>query len=148
MKKCSCCNQEKEEFEFTNRKIAKDGLNSSCRECTKLRTKKHYKCNKKYYRDKAQKRQIRIKEYIHSIKGKSKCSNCEEKDIVCLDFHHINRDKDIEIAKIPNMGWSIERVNKELNKCKILCANCHRKLHRDLDYNTGINPLATNQSKG
>ena len=48
-------------------------------------------------------------------------------DVACLDFHHL-RDKEFNIAnEIKNL--SIDNLKKEIDKCIVLCANCHRKLH-------------------
>lgn len=48
-------------------------------------------------------------------------------DIACLDFHHL-KDKEFNISnEIRNL--SIENLKKEINKCVVLCSNCHRKLH-------------------
>lgn len=46
-----------------------------------------------------------------------------------LDFHHI-ADKDIEIGKI--YLSSLKRLAIEINKCLVLCRNCHARYHRGL----------------
>ena len=46
-----------------------------------------------------------------------------------LDFHHINpEEKDNTIAYMIKSS-SIEKLIEEVNKCKLLCANCHREFH-------------------
>ena len=46
-----------------------------------------------------------------------------------LDFHHINpEEKDNTIAHMIKFS-SIEKLIEEVNKCKLLCANCHREFH-------------------
>ena len=56
-----------------------------------------------------------------SICGYNKCSRA-------LEFHHINPDeKDNTISNLYNYSW--EKIKKELDKCILLCANCHRELH-------------------
>ena len=132
---------EKEASEFTKRKLAKDGLHSSCRECTRKRTKKHYNENQSYYYEKARLRKMEIRKYIRKVKANAKCERCPENDYICLDFHHIDRNKDIEIAHISERGWSIERIDEELKKCIVLCANCHRKFHRQEMIDKGILPI-------
>lgn len=59
----------------------------------------------------------------------SKCSNCKLKDKDVLTFHHISKDSKYDnLSSLWHRKWSI--IEKEINKCKILCANCHMKLHR------------------
>ena len=92
-------------------------------------------CQRRHYlRNKEQrlllniKRAKEAKELVNSIKS-SGCILCEEKDIVCLDFHHLDpKIKDMSLSKACNSGWSNERILKEIKKCVILCSNCHRKV--------------------
>ncbi|MCK9429037.1 MAG: hypothetical protein M0R17_03375 [Candidatus Omnitrophica bacterium] len=49
---------------------------------------------------------------------------CGEKDIRCLEFHHL-RDKKYVISHMLNM--SLDTIKKEISKCKIMCSNCHKK---------------------
>lgn len=59
-----------------------------------------------------------------SICGYNKCNRA-------LDFHHINPDKkDNTISSLYNYSW--DNIKKELDKCILLCANCHRELHYKL----------------
>lgn len=59
------------------------------------------------------------------------CIRCGEKDVACLDFHHRNgkEDKLGHIGVIRKFGR--DRILAEIAKCDVLCANCHRKHHRD-----------------
>lgn len=58
------------------------------------------------------------------------CSRCEESDLACLDFHHRDRaTKDMDAAGMRR--FSRDRMLAEIAKCDVLCANCHRKHHRD-----------------
>lgn len=50
--------------------------------------------------------------------------------MACLEFHHKDPSKkEVTLSRAVNNGWSIERMEKEIAKCVVLCANCHRKLH-------------------
>lgn len=65
-----------------------------------------------------------------SIKSKLHCEICKENHIACLEFHHKNpKDKKFELSSAAHQGFSKEKILKEMKKCKILCSNCHRKLH-------------------
>lgn len=60
----------------------------------------------------------------------SGCTRCGEKHLATLDFHH--RDpaaKGFGIAAALGRMSSEKRLKQEIDKCDILCANCHRKLH-------------------
>jgi len=67
---------------------------------------------------------------ITKIKSEAGCSNCKEKDPVCLQFHHTDAE-----SKLASINRAIaskmrkEMLFKEIAKCIILCANCHLKLH-------------------
>lgn len=79
-------------------------------------------------------RRIKIKAWINDVKAKEGCCKCPENDPICLDFHHIGDDKEAAIStKITN--WGKEKLQKEMNKCIIICSNCHRKLHAGLIIN-------------
>ena len=56
------------------------------------------------------------------------CSQCDETDTACLDFHHC--DPSGKDGKVANMlTKSMRLAANELNKCIVVCANCHRKIH-------------------
>lgn len=72
-----------------------------------------------------------LTEWFFALKSTLACKRCGENDPGCLDFHH--RDPDAKSDALGRAiwlnGWSKERVLKEIDKCTVLCANCHRKLH-------------------
>jgi hypothetical protein len=59
----------------------------------------------------------------------NKCKNCGINDPEVLTFHHHDRDNKYDnLSSLWHRNWSI--IKKELDKCELLCANCHIKLHR------------------
>lgn len=58
-----------------------------------------------------------------------KCQKCNyNKCVYALDIHHLNPS--IKDSKFHHKGgWSRERLDKELENCILLCANCHREEH-------------------
>ena len=69
----------------------------------------------------------RKKEWLDS--QKTACIKCGEADPACLDFHHVDASKKEANLSVAVAHWSISRLQKEMAKCVMLCANCHRKLH-------------------
>lgn len=57
------------------------------------------------------------------------CKVCGEDHPRCLEFHHKNgSEKETALAN-KSGSWSMKRKMKEIEKCVVLCANCHRKYH-------------------
>ena len=70
-----------------------------------------------------------ISEEVNNYKIKKGCDHCGyNKEAVALDFHHENReDKIINVSSHWKTSWKqFEKMKKEMEKCIILCANCHR----------------------
>ena len=54
---------------------------------------------------------------------------CGEHHPACLHFHHSKGIKEKAISRAVIWGWSWERIEAEIRKCTVMCANCHAKLH-------------------
>ena len=110
---CPKCECTKHLSEFYNKR-GKKGSSSYCKECTKTQTTV---------------RQRQIKVLCLEYKGGS-CEKCGySKCIAALEFHH----KD-PAQKDPSFGnFKLRQFNdkfkEELDKCLLLCANCHREEH-------------------
>lgn len=81
-------------------------------------------------------------EFIDSFK--TACVRCGNADKRVLDFHHIDDStKLFEVASRRVAGYAKNKIKAEIDKCEILCANCHRihhweeinenKLHRPVE---------------
>lgn len=79
-----------------------------------------------------QNRRLKIKEMSVAYKGGC-CQRCGyDKYIGALEFHHLDpNEKDLTISKGGHCS-SWEKVKQELDKCILLCANCHREVHNEL----------------
>lgn len=75
---------------------------------------------------------LNFKKKAVNYKGGS-CSKCGYiKNVASLEFHHVNpAQKEIQPSKLVAKTW--EYARQELDKCVILCANCHREEHHRLD---------------
>lgn len=66
-----------------------------------------------------------MKQRLKAIKEKSGCTDCGEKNHIVLDFDHL-KDKKYNISRMIHDGFSWEAIKKEIAKCEVVCANCHR----------------------
>lgn len=97
-----------------------------------------YECSPSYSHGDSQGRQSAITAIRHSIKKQlveykgGKCEICGyDKSIWAMQFHHINpEDKDFELSTKYNNGVAdMQKLYKEVDKCRLLCANCHFEEH-------------------
>ena len=65
-----------------------------------------------------------------AYKATLQCEICGFNDPRALQFHHL-RDKVESIPVMVNRGCGWEKVLKEIEKCQVLCANCHFILHAE-----------------
>lgn len=88
-----------------------------CRECRNLAVSKRRKILK-----------LKAIEYKGGVCSKCSYSSCVE----AMEFHHLNpSEKDFGIGKIgTKKSWP--SIVKELDKCILVCANCHRELHAEI----------------
>lgn len=94
--------------------------------------KKWYAKNKKKKKEQAKKSRKRAirrnRKYVEKDKLASPCT-CGETEPCCLSYHHYNGNKEGNISDMVNRGYSLTRIQKEIDKCKIMCLNCHARLH-------------------
>lgn len=103
---------------------------SYCKDCNKARLKDHYYAKPQYYKDKKKRYTEQYREWFKSIKTELKCNRCNEDHIACLDFHHTDPSiKEYNIGKMISALIPKHIVLAEIEKCEVLCANCHRKEH-------------------
>jgi len=102
-------------------------------------------CHRKIHRlqfastkNSSRKRKREIRELLHKIKSDIGCKNCGEKDPICLDFHHTGESKKFRISQASAKSMSNEKIKSEIEKCIILCANCHLKEHNLIEDETMI----------
>jgi hypothetical protein len=55
------------------------------------------------------------------------CVDCGESDIVVLDFDHVVGKKTANVSNLIQRGASWKRIESEIAKCVVRCANCHRR---------------------
>lgn len=118
MKKCKKCLEMKQIFEFPKDKSLKEGVKNYCK-----------RCDAKRKREKSLYTKEKIKEYLG---GELICASCgyTYPTLTPFNFHHINpKEKEGIIAHMLDYRW--EKIEEELNKCILLCANCHLIEHHE-----------------
>lgn len=129
MKKCKQCGVLKPLSEYNKRSQNKDGLNTKCRQCTKANAKKHYHTNpsrKLTIMNRTKENCDKKKDYILNYLNIHPCAKCGESDIRCLEFNHL-KNKEHNIADMLRNNRSLLAIQSEIDKCEVLCANCHAK---------------------
>lgn len=108
------------------------GLQPYCKDCNNKYHKQHYINNKKIYLNKSYAYRKQKATEFRRFKSTQSCKYCGENFWACLDFHHRNRKtKKFKINDICRGEVSDKILKKELEKCDVVCANCHRKLHNN-----------------
>lgn len=61
------------------------------------------------------------------------CNRCKQQfDSVCYDLHHLDPlEKDFTIGE--NMLVGKDKFETEVKKCVLLCSNCHRMVHKEIN---------------
>ena len=74
-------------------------------------------------------RRYRIKKLLVEYKG-NKCKICGyDKCLSALEFHHLEpENKDFTISYNTKYN-NLDALKKEVDKCILVCANCHREIH-------------------
>ena len=111
-KKCSKCAVEKTQDQFYSRKGRKDSY-SYCKDCFN-----------RYCMDRWKSRKLEV---VNEMGGC--CSRCGyNKSMSALELHHLDKtSKEYEWSKMRMLSES--KLKKELSKCILVCANCHREIH-------------------
>lgn len=153
MNKCQNCDTETSNPRFCSRSCSailtgkehpRRQRTKKCKFCSSLITSDKTFCSKECYTNGRSKRKAskpvgyaklknfrtRLKYQCVEYKG-GKCFICSyDKCIKALEFHHLDpTQKDFSISTISK---SFETVKSELDKCVLLCANCHREVHAGL----------------
>lgn len=116
IKTCTKCKQNKDKSEFKYR--AKNRLHSWCRECMdRLSLSRHTA--------------VRHKTKMEAVQYKGgRCSKCGGVfHPAVFDFHH-EGDKNKIIGRYLHYG--IDKIKDELDKCILVCSNCHRLIHWEM----------------
>jgi hypothetical protein len=125
IKTCNHCQESKHLEKFPKHKKRKDGTWYRRRMCNPC-----YNLTKEFYR---QEKRNWFKNYKESLS----CSCCgyskkthKHFSTWALEFHHHDKNKSYNVGNMINQGgYALSTIQKEIDKCIILCCRCHRENH-------------------
>jgi transposase len=110
-------------------------------------------CHNEEHNGYKDKRRFINKNTFLDFKKTIKCEKCEyDKYIGSLDFHHINpKIKDLTLSQLSlkynNIQELTENIKMELDKCVVLCKNCHSLEHSDIEFFEKYKDIIIEKSK-
>lgn len=128
-KKCTRCKNILDLNKFPIINKSKNKISSLCVECKRSYDREYWDKVKLIKRDQKNANQKIIRQrnrnYIISFLKKSVCADCSNTNWIVLEFDHKNRNlKSFNLADASSE--SIDKIQKEIDKCEVVCANCHR----------------------
>jgi hypothetical protein len=85
-------------------------------------------------RSKNYKGRKKIRDWYRKLKMTLVCSKCGDDRHYLLEWHHRDPDtKEFMVSRAAHDSTNKEKVLKEMDKCDVLCSNCHREVHYWLD---------------
>jgi hypothetical protein len=130
-KQCSTCQADKPLSGFRKDKSTKSGYQSRCKTCARSAINKAYKKDKDKILKRNHERYLEARQFVMEHKQACGCTYCDERETVCLDFHHIfPEEKSFGLSRVTTQ--SLETIAAEIDKCVLVCKNCHAKIHAGL----------------
>jgi hypothetical protein len=141
MKQCSKCGRFLPLSEFHLRHDTKGTYRSDCKECRSEYHRLYYQQNRERYRQHQRRnqpaRRHRNRQRLFEYLADKYCVDCGERDRTVLELDHVHGEKHFNVGSMVS-AFSWERILKELAKCEVRCANCHRrKTARDFKWFKG-----------
>ena len=133
MKICKKCGYEKPLDSFSNNRNKSDGKLVYCKVCKAQIDKKsnlnRVKEIKQYNQKKISKKNLIVEFWKNELGGK--CKKCNESRLHVLDFHHLeeNSKRTTVSELVQRFGNNNPLIKQEVEKCILLCSNCHRDFH-------------------
>lgn len=97
--------------------------------------KHHYENNTDAEKARTSANKQKVKKLVDDYKSTLSCQLCGENHPAVLQFHHVNpEEKDFDVSAATHSGVGFEKIKAEIDKCVVLCANCHFKEHYSLKH--------------
>ena len=100
------------------------------KESLKKSSRKHYEANREKVQTTTKERRQYLMEKYLELKSTLSCTLCGFSHPAALVFHHRDpKTKLYNVANMPSRTVSWDTILREVEKCDVLCANCHAILH-------------------
>lgn len=147
MKTCPNCQITKDYHCFSKHRSRADGYQIWCKECNKTPSRNYYNDNREKHKKTTRQRKSLVRDdllpekdpLLVKVQGKTAtikiieylldhpCVDCNENNIIVLEFDHINpSEKSSNISVMASGNYSWKRIKEEIDKCEVRCANCHK----------------------
>ncbi|MEV4516430.1 hypothetical protein AB0K00_46690 [Dactylosporangium sp. NPDC049525] len=129
-KRCCQCDESKPLEAFAINRSKPDGRHNQCRACKKVYNAAYYEQTKDRHNpgraERRRQERVRIRRKLIEYLQEHPCIDCGETDILVLQFDH-QGDKlfDIGAGAAKLSSWT--RVEREIAKCEVVCANDHQR---------------------
>lgn len=127
---CRVCAKTKPLTEFPFRSLKRQTRQWICLLCQRAYTNDWYARNRKSHIAKARIRRdhhaAQLRSWVREYLEDHPCVDCGEANIDLLDFDHL-RDKHANVSTLTHVAVSWEVLKREIDKCEVRCANCHRR---------------------
>ena len=129
VKLCPACGLDKP---FSANRAHRDGFQTYCIDCNREYQRRHYRKHVAKYRARALERNKRWRAVVRRVFEEEKarpCSDCGRRyPPFVMDFDHV--DPETKRFTIGRDGWNriatLVEIRREIAKCDVVCANCHR----------------------
>jgi hypothetical protein len=144
MRACTKCGEVKPLEAFPPVRRGQPKLQTWCRKCFAAYGREYYRENReaqkaRLLRNASARRSDNKRRMIEYLQAHP-CVDCGEADIVVLQFDHLAH-KTRDVGSMLSGGWTWLAIEKEIAKCEVRCANCHR-LSTLRRYEEGAAPLS------
>lgn len=116
--------QENPEYYAEYRRNNADKLRQYSKEWYENNKERHNKQTREWHRNNPKRL------FVEQLKQSSNCMMCGFSHPAALQFHH--RDPSSKVEAVANMlggKYSLDDIKAEIDKCDLLCANCHAISH-------------------
>ena len=121
---CGRCHQELPLAAFSRHPTR--GRQWWCKECFRAYFQARGDLHRRQSEGARQKRRRVARQFVDQYLKSHPCRDCGEGDVAVLEFDHV-RSKVTDVSVLIAEGWSVPRIQREIERCEVVCANCHRR---------------------